>query len=129
MQKKIEKPETILFFGCRNNDDFIYEEELKTHLDIHKTLTSLQIAFSRLGPEKVYVQHLMAKPEMKSKIWKLISLKGYIYICGDASHMAKDVSRTLAQILHEEGNMSIKDAEKYLDRMSTQGRFLQDVWS
>lgn len=80
--KKIEKPETILFFGCRGHEDFIYEEELKTH-EKEGILTSLQVAFSRLGPNKVYVQHLMAEQEMKKKnlavnIFKRI----YLYLWG-----------------------------------------------
>jgi NADPH-ferrihemoprotein reductase len=126
--KSIEKPETILFFGCRNEHDFIYKDELQSYTE-EKVLTSLQTALSRVGPNKVYVQHLMAEPEMKAKIWRLINAKGYIYICGDAKAMAKDVSKILTQIIHEEGNMNLKEAEKFLDRLSTQGRFLQDVWS
>jgi sulfite reductase alpha subunit-like flavoprotein len=43
--------------------------------------------------------------------------------------MAKDVSRTLLAIIEEQGGLSPKEAEKFLDRLSTQGRFLQDVWS
>lgn len=47
----------------------------------------------------------------------------------DAKAMAKDVNKTLLAIFEEKGGLSVKEAEKFLDRLSTQGRFLQDVWS
>lgn len=41
-------------------------------------------AFSRQGPTKVYVQHLLAKEQ--ESIWKFLEdKKGLIYVCGYVS--------------------------------------------
>ena len=70
----------ILYFGCRHKDeDFIYEDELKT-LQEEGVLTKLYTAFSRDQPEKVYVQNLLEKngPE----VWNVIDKGGHLYVCG-----------------------------------------------
>lgn len=50
---------TWLFAGCRHRDeDFLYGSELHV-FQREAVLTRLEVAFSREGPEKVYVQHLI----------------------------------------------------------------------
>ena len=56
-------------------------------------LTKHDLAWSRAGPEKVYVQHLMK--QQGEEIWKWIENGANFYVCGDKKYMAKDVHSTL----------------------------------
>lgn len=53
--------DACLYFGCRNHNDFLYQEQLQVWLD-RGVLSGLEVAFSRLGDQKLYVQNLMQQP-------------------------------------------------------------------
>lgn len=57
--------EAHLYFGCRNPSDFIYQEQLQVWRD-RNVLTGLEVAFSRLGEQKQYVQNLMETATRKN---------------------------------------------------------------
>lgn len=119
--------DTILFFGCRKKDeDFIYEDELNGYLD-DKTLSRMFVAFSRDQEKKVYVQHLME--DQKETIWEVLEKGGHIYVCGDARNMAPDVQKMLHTIIIEKGGKTEAEAQDYIKKMQTKGRYACDVWS
>jgi len=115
-----------LFFGCRSEAEYIYKTELEAAA-MAGTLEHMSVAFSRAGPEKVYVQHKLW--ESRSAVWEMLKNGGYVYVCGDARHMAKDVDQTLVRIVQEVGAHSYESALEFVQGLTESDRYLQDVWA
>ena len=115
-----------LFFGdqCRAHD-FLYRDELEAmHAD--GTLTRLDTAFSRDQAEKIYVQHRML--ERARELWEWLEEGAHVYVCGDASRMAKDVDAALHEIVQRAGGKDGAHAADYVRQLKTEKRYQRDVY-
>lgn len=114
-----------VFFGERNRASDFYYGDFWTELETQGRIR-LDTAFSRDQAEKIYVQHRML--EQKKSLWSWIQDGCYIYVCGDAERMAKDVDAALQQIAQEEGQMMEEDARKFIKTLRLEKRYLLDVY-
>ncbi len=115
-----------LFFGHqRSNFDFFYEDELIA-MRSAGLLTRLTLAWSRDAHEKIYVQHRMR--EVGRDLWAWLAEGAHFYICGDATRMAKDVERTLVDVIAEHGSRTPAEAVNFLAALKKLGRYQTDVY-
>ena len=116
-----------LYFGCRNHCDYLYRDALQSFLS-NNTLSNLQVAMSRTQTEKVYVTHRIRENSKDISIM-LLEQGGYVFICGDGNHMAKDVHTALCSALVEHSEMEEEEVEEYLETLKTRRRYVLDIWS
>ena len=75
----------------------------------------------------MYVQHKLR--ENAALVSDLLKQKANIYVCGDASNMAREVSSTVAQILAEDRGVPVEKGEEIVKQMRSNGSYQEDVWS
>lgn len=114
-----------LFFGEWQRDyDFFYEEEWNEFSQLGHL--RLELAFSRDQEHKVYVQHKMW--EQGKELYQWLQEGAYLYVCGDAQRMAKDVEAMLANIIQEFGQKEGVAARDYIKQLRQHKRYLRDVY-
>ncbi|KAI0171810.1 NADPH-cytochrome P450 reductase [Hypoxylon sp. FL1284] len=119
---------TILFFGCRKrSEDFMYESEWEAYQKSLGDKFELITAFSREGSKKVYVQHRLK--EKAKEVNELLEKKAFLYVCGDAANMAREVNTVLAQIIAEQRGIPEAKAEDIVKNMRASNQYQEDVWS
>ncbi|MFI2084029.1 molybdopterin-dependent oxidoreductase [Streptomyces rubiginosohelvolus] len=115
-----------LFFGEQHRaTDFYYREELDT-MSRSGTLTRLDTAFSRDQRAKVYVQDRMR--EHGAQLWSWLRDGAHLYVCGDASRMAKDVDRALRDIAVAHGGLEPDAAAAQVKQLASDRRYVRDVY-
>ncbi len=115
-----------LFFGDRTfTQDFLYQVEWQKYLK-SGILTRLDVAFSRDQHEKVYVQHRVL--EQAEQVWQWLQDGAYVYICGDATRMAKDVHEALLVVAQQQGGLTREKAEEYFNELRKAKRYQRDVY-
>ncbi len=115
-----------LFFGEQYSaTDFYYRDELTSMLS-DGVLTRLDVAFSRDQDRKIYVQDRMR--EHGEELYQWLHDGAHVYVCGDASRMAKDVDAALKGIVAQHGRRSAKSAESYVKALAADKRYVRDVY-
>ncbi|KAG4305544.1 hypothetical protein PORY_001100 [Pneumocystis oryctolagi] len=119
---------TILFYGCRyRNDDFLYKNEWDNYKNIMGDLFEMYIAFSRETSRKIYVQDLLE--QNSSKINSILEENGILYICGNASRMARSVNITLHKIIEKERGLEKSQVYEIIKKMRNENKLFEDIWS
>jgi len=115
-----------LFFGNPHfGSDFLYQTEWQQALKAG-ALQRIDLAFSRDQAGKVYVQHRLA--ERGAEVYDWIQGGAHVYVCGDATRMARDVHATLLEIARDQGGLDEEGARQWLDELAAQGRYARDVY-
>ncbi|KAG6831958.1 hypothetical protein H0H92_006559 [Tricholoma furcatifolium] len=123
-----------LFYGCRRSDeDFLYADEWPKYSEELKGKFTMHCAFSRQNykPDggKIYVQDLLWD-DRANVAEAILQGKGYVYICGEAKNMSKQVEDVLARILGEaKGGSAAVEGVAEVKLLKERSRLLLDVWS
>lgn len=117
----------LLFYGCRNKDDYLYNDEWPVYAQTLGDKFEMEVAFSRVDPDKkVYVQDKITS--RAKEVNELLEAGAFIYVCGDASRMARDVQATFAKIISQERGVSLEKATDLVKSLKVQNRYQEDVW-
>lgn len=115
----------LLFGNPHFRSDFLYQVEWQQALK-DGVLHRLDLAFSRDQHQKVYVQHRIQQNGRDLYDW--LENGAHLYVCGDATRMARDVHAALLAVIAQHGGRSADDASDYLNTLQQQGRYARDVY-
>ena len=115
----------LVFGNPHFTEDFLYQTEWQGWQK-DGFLHRYSLAWSRDQAEKVYVQDKLR--EEAASVWQWLKDGAYVYVCGDAARMAKDVERALLDIIAGEGGMDADAAADYLDELRQARRYQRDVY-
>ncbi len=124
-RKEQNAKENWLFFGERyENKEFYYQDEMRAFEEMG--FLKLSTAFSRDQKEKVYVQDVLKRHANEVLNW--IEKGAYIYVCGDAKHMAKAVDDALLEMVKKKYGKNMQDAKSVLKQLRHEKRYVLDVY-
>lgn len=115
-----------LLFGNRHRrTEFLYQLEWQDALR-QGDLDRIDVAFSRDQTERIHVQHRLR--QNGKAIFDWLERGAHLYVCGDATRMARDVHAALIDILAEHGAQAQDDAAARLNAWLAEGRYVRDVY-
>jgi sulfite reductase (NADPH) flavoprotein alpha-component len=86
----------------------------------------MDVAFSRDRPDKVYVQHRVW--ERRRDVVRWLDNGAFLYVCGDAKSMAKDVRAALVRAYADVKALAPEAAERVVAELERDKRYRQDVY-
>lgn len=114
-----------LIFGNRHfRADFLYQLEWQRYRQ-KGLLTRVDPVFSRDQEEKRYVQHRLR--ERSKELYHWLEEGAHVYVCGDTG-MARDVHKTLLEVVAREARFTPDQASEYVDELRRQARYQRDVY-
>ena len=126
-RRAVEAPgRSWLFFGDRQfTHDFLYQLEWQEALE-DRSLTKIDVAFSRDQPEKIYVQDRIRENAKDLVAW--LDGGAHLYVCGDAKNMARDVRAAVVSAYETVKGLSAAEAEAQVAGLERSHRYQQDVY-
>ncbi|MGI5472110.1 cytochrome P450 [Streptomyces sp. CA-132043] len=117
----------LLFFGCDAPDaDFLHAEELRAAE--RAGAVGVRPAFSERPEEgRRFVQHRIAADG--EEVWRLLESGARVYVCGDGSRMAPGVRAAFRELYVRFGGGTAEEAEAWLTGLTTEGRYIEDVYA
>jgi sulfite reductase (NADPH) flavoprotein alpha-component len=115
----------LLFGNPHFRSDFLYQLEWQRALK-NGHLQRLDLAFSRDSATKTYVQHRLREHGRELYAW--LESGAHLYVCGDATRMARDVHAALLDVIAEHGGKDAESAADYLNTLQQQGRYARDIY-
>ena len=114
-----------LFFGNPHfRGDFLYQLEWQRALK-SGALDRIDLAFSRDGAHKTYVQHRLRERARDLVDW--IENGAHVYVCG-ATAMGRDVHAALAEALAAQLGLDEEAAGERLDALQREERYARDLY-
>ncbi|HEY6940167.1 MAG TPA: assimilatory sulfite reductase (NADPH) flavoprotein subunit [Dokdonella sp.] len=114
----------LLFGNRRFRSEFLYQAEWQAALR-DGCLHRLDLAWSREAP-RGYVQDRVRERGRDLYAW--LDDGAHLYVCGDATRMAKDVHAALLDVFVEHGGVDRERAEERLSQLVEEGRYARDVY-
>jgi sulfite reductase (NADPH) flavoprotein alpha-component len=115
----------LIFGNPHFRSDFLYQLEWQQALK-QRRLHRIDLAFSRDQAEKVYVQHVIRRAGRELFDW--IQNGAHVYVCGDATRMARDVDAALGELFVAHGGLDAENAAAALLRLGDERRYVRDVY-
>ena len=116
---------TYYYFGSRHqSQEYLYGEEIEAYIQ-DGTITKAGLAFSRDGPNKVYIQHKMLE-DAETLADMLKNRKGAFYLCGP-TWPVPDVYEALVGALVKNQGHSRESADAFLEHLKEEERYVLEV--
>jgi NADPH-ferrihemoprotein reductase len=116
----------VLFFGCRDQHDYIYREELAKIQEQLGDKLQIITAFSRMdGEPRTYVQERVA--EQAGRLLDMLDAGANMYICGKAA-MAREVDMKLEDAVRAKKDLNDAQVKDWADALKRRGKWRADVW-
>lgn len=115
----------LLFGNPHFHSDFLYQVEWQEALREGR-LDRLDLAFSRDQASKLYVQQRLRENSRQLLDW--LGNGAHLYVCGDATRMARDVEAALLEVLAGHANGNLEQAAEKLEVLRQEGRYARDVY-
>jgi sulfite reductase (NADPH) flavoprotein alpha-component len=120
----------VLYFGARTRaEEYLYGDELDAHHAAGVIAPAgLRLAFSRDGPTKTYIQHLMRQDARM--LWDMLGAPGAggaFYLCGP-TWPEGDVEDAVAAAFCQFGNMDDAAARARIQQLKAEKRYVLEVY-